>query len=992
MGEKLGVGPINKGLRTDRKPFAIDNDSFPQLINAYQWRGRIRRKRGTSFLARLTRFISGFLANTGGAGNILARNLIFEFSLELSAQIVPGSVVITIGLITYTDNGLGILVSSGIGSGTINYATTVVTISGSTPATPANITFNYFPDLPVMGLEELSLDASNFPGTIGFDTVYAYNIATSFPYNVNDVSFYKNPTTSGSLPGYIPKSIWTPLTWNGKDYQQFWTTNYQGAFWATNGINVPFNITNIGMQFKPIVTVTVTAGGPPAIATLNIIAHGLVEGDFVFINEVTVTTGINFQTGYVIAVIDANNVSVEFPNATLVGNGAGGIAQYLTNRSDVTKDVIRWYDGDPTDGNSTNPTFLEGKGWVNFMPPLSLLDFSIADTPAEQYYLVGARIIQPFKDRLCFIGPVIQTSSPSAQPIYLPDTVIYSQNGTPFYTASFTGDPSLPTTIFNPILVPVNQTATAPAYWGDQTGFGGFAQAGVSQAILTCTACQDVLILGAEEIQMRFVYSGNDILPFNFFLIDSELSTGSTFSAINMGHGAFTRGDRGIVITTQTDSKRVDDDILDQVMEMDLTQNGAERITAQRDYLNEWIYLTYVSNQNIYKFPTQTLQWNYRENSWGIFNEAYTTYGQFRKQTGFIWSNVGTVYPTWSSWTVPWNAGSSTLLAPEVIAGNQQGFIVVRDDGTNESNSLYIASISFPATITNITKANPAVITAVNQFAVGQQITISGVVGMVEINGLTVTITSVTPTTITIDLDTSGGGFSAYVSGGVATPLELVYSPNHCLNEGDYFVFSGILGTLSILNGKIFSVGPNPTVNGFSTNPTFDPGTYLGGGLIKRMYVPYIQTKQFPSSWAMGRKTRVGVQQYLLSTTDLGQITLLIFLSQNSADAFNIGNIVPGINVVNGSLIYSTVLFTCPESTNLGLTPANTNLQMIVADGVTGSAQLWHRVNTSLIGDTIQFGFTMSDAQMRDPEFNNQFEEIEIHGFNVDISPSQVLA
>jgi ribosomal protein L31 len=28
-------------------------------------------------------------------------------------------------------------------------------------------------------------------------------------------------------------------------------------------------------------------------------------------------------------------------------------------------------------------------------------------------------------------------------------------------------------------------------------------------------------------------------------------------------------------------------------------------------------------------------------------------------------------------------------------------------------------------------------------------------------------------------------------------------------------------------------------------------------------------------------------------------------------------------------------------------------------------SQIWHRMNTSLLGDTVQIGFTMSDAQMR---------------------------
>lgn len=146
---------------------------------------------------------------------------------------------------------------------------------------------------------------------------------------------------------------------------------------------------------------------------------------------------------------------------------------------------------------------------------------------------------------------------------------------------------------------------------------------------------------------------------------------------------------------------------------------------------------------------------------------------------------------------------------------------------------------------------------------------------------------------------------------------------------------------------------------------------------------------QFPVNWGVARKTRIGPQQYLLSTTNNGQIQLLIYLSQNASNAYNTGPIVPSEDPINNSLIYSTVLYTCPESTNLGLTPANINLNMVTA---TAQAQIWHRINTSLIGDTVQIGFTMSDAQMRDLTFSNQFSEIELHGFILDVSPSMVLA
>jgi hypothetical protein len=913
MGEKIVVGPVNQGLKNNRLPFVIDNDSFPVLINAYQWRGRVKRKRGTSLLGRLRRY----LGTTDGTGNITVT--------ILPVPITAGIASFTIGTDIFVDPGgaspVTLLTNGSSVIKTLDRATGILTITGS----QLNTEVVYIPTIPVMGLEDLVLGGNQFPGTLAFDTIYSYNINTIFPYSITDVSFFKNPPT-GVFAGYVQKGAWTALWWNGQDYQQFWTTNYQGALWATNGINVPFSPTNIGMPFVLISNIVIGAVGPPATATITTsVSHGLVIGDFVFMNEVIGITGINFQTGYVTAVPAANQITVTFPNATLGGAYAsGGIVQFLTNRSNAQQDCIRWYDGNPTNG-LVPPTFIPGNGWVNFCPPLSHLDFSISDLSANQYYLVGARMIIPFKDRLLFLGPVVQASTGNA--IYLQDTVIYSQNGTPYYTASFTGSEISADTTFNSILVPVNQTSTPGTFFGDVSGFGGFIQAGIDQQITTVSSNEDVLIIGFNNnIQTRFVYTGNDIIPFNFFIINSELGSSSTFSVINMDHGVITRGNRGFIITSQTNVQRIDLDIPDEVFQMSLINNGTERVCAQRDFINEWIYFTYPAKNIAWKFPNQTLQYNYRDDSWCIFRECYTTYGSFRRETGFTWATVGTVYPTWSSWNVPWNAGSSGLLQPEVIGGNQQGFVVFRDEGTDESDSLAIQNIS----------------------------------------------------------------------GSIVT------SPNHALNNGDYIIISGATGTVaSQVNNIIFSV-QSVTTSTFTLNPNIAGGTYLGGGVTKRLYVPFIQTKQFPVAWGISRKTRIGPQQYLLTTTDESQITLYIYLSQNSSNPYNTGSIIPNIASINRGLIYSTVLYTCTESSNLGLTPANTNLQMIsliTASGTDASSpqeQIWHRINTSLIGDTVQLGFTMSDAQMRAIDENgnpiNAIAEIELHGFILDVSPSQVLA
>ena len=47
------IGPIKEGLRKDVKPFAIPEDAFEVLENAYQFRGRVIRRRGYTTLGRL---------------------------------------------------------------------------------------------------------------------------------------------------------------------------------------------------------------------------------------------------------------------------------------------------------------------------------------------------------------------------------------------------------------------------------------------------------------------------------------------------------------------------------------------------------------------------------------------------------------------------------------------------------------------------------------------------------------------------------------------------------------------------------------------------------------------------------------------------------------------------------------------------------------------------------------------------------------------------
>ena len=176
-----------------------------------------------------------------------------------------------------------------------------------------------------------------------------------------------------------------------------------------------------------------------------------------------------------------------------------------------------------------------------------------------------------------------------------------------------------------------------------------------------------------------------------------------------------------------------------------------------------------------------------------------------------------------------------------------------------------------------------------------------------------------------------------------------ITSVNHCLTaanpltgDGDFIYIQGCLGTTSI-NNVVAKVIDVQDVDTFTVDLEFPAGTYLGLGTFARLSQPLLQTKQFNFYWERGRQAILGTQKYLLDRTANGQATVNIYLSQDDTDVFN------GLN--NNAVIYSQILYTCPESINIGLTPANTNLQMPTA---ASQYQIWHRFNTSLIGDTFR--------------------------------------
>jgi hypothetical protein len=239
----LYISGMETGLVQSRQEFILPNDAYPVLENAFIWRERIKRKQGCKILGRLRRvFTTQSLGNSAVSPwtiNTIYSTLVPPITPESTAEIEPGSVVITVGAIVFTDQGDGTLTSPALGnSGTINYRTGVVVLTHTAGAgAVTTIDFNYFPGLPVMGLRSRELNAINAEQTIAFDTVYAYR-----------------------FQGAGWQEFITGTTWTGSNSQFFWSTNYWVSdanikvFWVTN-FNDPIRYTNgsAWIDFSPTI-------------------------------------------------------------------------------------------------------------------------------------------------------------------------------------------------------------------------------------------------------------------------------------------------------------------------------------------------------------------------------------------------------------------------------------------------------------------------------------------------------------------------------------------------------------------------------------------------------------------------------------------------------------------------------------------------------------------------------------------------------------------
>lgn len=360
--------------------------------------------------------------------------------------------------------------------------------------------------------------------------------------------------------------------------------------------------------------------------------------------------------------------------------------------------------------------------WTNLRPQL--------DAGATRF-LETARIIVGFKDRLVLLNTIEDESGNDRT---YQNRARWCQNGDP--------------------------TAAATAWLDDTPGRGGYVDPPTKEAITTCEFIKDRLIVYFERSTWELVYTGDATLPFRWQQINNELGAESTFSIIGFDKGAVGVGNVGVHSCNGVNVSRIDEKIPDEVFNIHNGNDGPQRVYGIRDYYRELVYWTFPDDTANPTFPTNILVWNYQNSSWAFFNDSFTCFGYFQKDSDLTWADLGSIYGTWNAWNDPWGGPRAQSQFPDIVAGNQQGFTHIIDaEKSSNEESLYITNMN----------SGTAELTVINHnLMVGDYVRVSDAQGITSLNG-TIFIVDEVVDADTIILDTTFTG--TYTGGGKLTRI-----------------------------------------------------------------------------------------------------------------------------------------------------------------------------------------------------------------------------
>lgn len=316
----------------------------------------------------------------------------------------------------------------------------------------------------------------------------------------------------------------------------------------------------------------------------------------------------------------------------------------------ATDDPIWSYDG-------TNWLSHAGNGGANgfyYLPAGGAL--------YQNNWVQTARIIVNFKNRLVLLNTIEAENSlvlPARAFTYRQyvNRARFSHNGSPFSTTAW----------YEP-----NQQDSA----GNVASGGGFIDAPTKETIVSAQFIKDRLIVFFENSTWELAYTGNEVLPFVWQQLNTELGSESLLSSVPFDREILTMSNVGVHSCNGSNVQRIDEKIPDEVFAVRNRENGVKRVVGIRDYWKECVYWTFpdASQNALEAFNNRVLLYNYRNNTWAFLDDCITAFGYFEQQQGLNWQNANI---QWGQANMAWGAAVLQSNFRQIVAGNQQGYLFI---------------------------------------------------------------------------------------------------------------------------------------------------------------------------------------------------------------------------------------------------------------------------------------------------------------------------
>lgn len=310
--------------------------------------------------------------------------------------------------------------------------------------------------------------------------------------------------------------------------------------------------------------------------------------------------------------------------------------------------------------------------WASFVPRTNPNGGAVGTGP----FVATCRLIVAFRNRLLLLNTVENDGGggggTNAQYVA---RCRYSANASPFAV--------------NAWYEPNVTDAAGNTYIG-----GGYIDAYTDEAIIAAEFIRDRLIVFFERSTYELVYTGNEIQPFLWQKINTELGSQSPFSTIPFDKQVLTIGNVGVHACNGTNVERIDVKIPQTVFTVSLSNNDNLRVQGVRDYYPELAYWSYCSSNAPANFvyPNKVLIYNYQNQSWAIFDDCITAFGYLQQEPSLTWQEME---DTWETITDTWNQGTLGQYSRRVVAGNHQGYVFIVDvDAARNANVMQITNIA----------------------------------------------------------------------------------------------------------------------------------------------------------------------------------------------------------------------------------------------------------------------------------------------------------